>query len=109
MYIPEKGDLVWLDFNPQSGHEQMGRRPAVVISNNLFNQKTYMAMVCPITNTNRKFSLHVEITSSDKIKGFIMTEQVKSIDYDSRNIEFIEKVSEDVLNNVLSILYACIY
>ncbi len=109
MVIPEKGDIVWLDFNPQSGHEQMGRRPAIVLSNNLFNQKTGMAIVCPITNTNRGFSLHVEIIGSSKVKGFIMAEQVKSVDYSARNVEIIEKVSEEVLNELLSILYACIY
>ena len=108
MYIPEKGDIVWLNFTPQSGHEQMGRRPAIVISNNLFNQKTGMALVCPITNTKRGFPLHVECSNS-KISGFIMVEQVKSVDFGSRNAEFIEKAHEEILNTVLSILYPCIY
>jgi len=108
MYIPEKGDIVWLNFTPQSGHEQMGRRPAIVISNNLFNQKTGMALVCPITSTKRGFPLHIEFSNS-KISGFIMVEQVKSVDFISRNAEFIEKATEEILNTVLSMLYPCIY
>lgn len=108
-YTPEKGDLVWLNFNPQSGHEQMGRRPAIVISNTLFNNKAGMAMVCPITNTKRHFPLHIKLENCSKIQGYIMVEQIKSIDYSSRNIEFIEKAPEDIVNEVLSFLYPCLF
>jgi len=107
-YTPEKGDIVWLNFSPQSGHEQMGRRPAIILSNNLFNKKTGLAMVCPITSTNRHFPLHIEIKELSRIKGFVMIEQIKSVDFKSRNVEFIEKSNEELLNDVLSMLYACI-
>ena len=80
-YIPEKGDFIALTFNPQSGHEQKGRRPALVISNTLFNKKTGLAIVCPITNTDRKIPLHTKISENCILTGFVMVEQIKSVDY----------------------------
>jgi mRNA interferase MazF len=108
-YIPEKGDLVFLTFNPQSGHEQQGRRPALVVSNHTFNKHTGLAIVCPITHTNRRHPFHVSVPTESSLTGFIMVEQVKSIDYSSRQIKFIEKATTDVMIDVLGILDACIY
>ncbi len=107
-YVPSKGDLVILSFNPQSGHEQKGRRPALVISNTLFNQKTGLAMVCPITNTDRRYPFHIKIPSSS-LSGFVMVDQLKSIDYNTRKAKFIEKAPDELLNEALAILDACIY
>jgi len=108
-YIPDKGDFVAVTFNPQSGHEQKGRRPAIVISNKIFNNATGLCIVCPITNTNRSFPFHVEIPKESSLTGFIMVEQVKSIDFNSRKIKRIEKAPNEVLTEVLAILDACIY
>lgn len=108
-YIPSKGDIIALSFNPQSGHEQKGRRPALIVSNTLFNQKTGLAMVCPITSKDRKFPLHVQINNAENLKGFVMAEQIKSVDYNSRKAKFIEKASAELVNEVLAILDACIY
>ena len=108
-YIPKKGDLIILTFDPQSGHEQKGRRPALVVSNTLFNQHTGLAIVCPITNTKRDFPFHVEIASSKTLTGYVMVEQVKSIDYKSRKVKLIEVAADELLAEVLSILDACIY
>jgi mRNA interferase MazF len=108
-YIPKKGDFIILTFDPQSGHEQKGRRPALVVSNSLFNQRTELAIVCPITNTDRRFPFHVSISNSTAIAGFVMVEQVKSIDYRARNVKWIESSSEELLAEVLSILDTCIY
>lgn len=108
-YIPEKGDFVILAFNPQAGHEQTGRRPALVVSNYTFNKHTGLAIVCPITNTNRRHPFHVSVPTESSLTGFIMVEQVKSIDYRSRQIKFIEKATRDVMVDVLGILDACIY
>ena len=108
-YIPSKGDFILLTFDPQSGHEQKGRRPAIVVSNKTFNKATGLAIVCPITNTNRKNPFHISISKESTISGFIMAEQVKSIDYESRKINFIEKAPINILNEVLSILDSCIY
>ena len=102
-YIPEQGDIVALSFDPQSGHEQKGRRPAIIISNKVFNQHLGLAFACPITNTKRDFPFHIEI-ESDNITGFIMSEQMKSIDYNSRKIKFIEKADQKTLNRILGII-----
>jgi mRNA interferase MazF len=102
-YIPEQGDIVALNFDPQSGHEQKGRRPAMIISNKIFNKHLGLAFACPITNTKRDFPFHVEV-QSENITGFIMTEQMKSIDYNSRSIKFIEKANQKTINQVLGII-----
>ncbi|MBT4287535.1 MAG: type II toxin-antitoxin system PemK/MazF family toxin [Deltaproteobacteria bacterium] len=108
-YIPHKGDFVVLTFDPQSGHEQKGRRPAIIISNTLFNQHTGLAIVCPITNTNRIFPFHVEVPKASSLSGFIMVEQIKSVDFKQRQIKFIEKAPFETIDEVLGILDACIY
>ncbi len=103
-YTPRKGDFIALTFDPQSGHEQKGRRPALVISNTLFNQKTGLAIACPITNTDRRYPFHIKISGAVSLTGFIMVDQVKSVDYNSRKVKFIEKASDKLLNEVLGIL-----
>jgi len=102
-YIPEIGDLVILTFDPQSGHEQKGRRPALIVSNKVFNEALGLAFACPITNTKRDFPFHVNVTS-ENLTGFIMVEQYKSIDYQARKVKFVEKVDEETLDEVLAIL-----
>ena len=102
-YIPEQGDIVALSFDPQSGHEQKGRRPAIIISNKVFNQHLGLAFACPITNTKRGFPFHIKV-ESENITGFIMSEQLKSIDYNSRNIKFIEKADQKTVNKILGII-----
>lgn len=102
-YIPKQGDIVALTFDPQSGHEQKGRRPAMIVSNKVFNQHLGLAYACPITNTKRDFPFHVKV-NSEQITGFIMVEQMKSIDYTSRKIKFIEKAKQETIDEVLSIV-----
>jgi mRNA interferase MazF len=108
-YVPRKGDFVAVTFDPQSGHEQKGRRPALVVSNTLFNEHTGMAIVCPIANTDRNFPFHVRVTDGSNVTGFVMVEQVKSIDFRTRDAKRIGRASDGVLEEVLSILDACIY
>ena len=108
-YLPAKGDLVAVTLDPQSGHEQKGRRPALVISNDLFNQRTGLAIVCPVTNTRRRIPFHVALPEETSVTGFVMVEQVKSIDFRARRVKFIEKIPTPSLNEVLSILDACVY
>jgi len=102
-YIPQQGDIVVLSFDPQSGHEQKGRRPAIIISNKTFNKYLGLAFACPITNTKRDFPFHVEV-HSDNITGYIMAEQMKSIDYNARDIKFIEKADQNTINQILGIV-----
>lgn len=108
-YVPKKGDFIAVTFDPQSGHEQKGRRPALVVSNTLFNEQTGLAIVCPLTTTDRGYPFHVEITENLHVNGFVMVEQVKSIDYRARQAKPIGKASDNLLDEVLSIFDACIY
>lgn len=106
-YIPQQGDFVILSFSPQSGHEQQGRRPALVISDKRFNQKMGLAIVCPITNTNRNIPFHISVEDT-KLTGFIMTEQVKSIDYNARQVQFVSSAKPEVVPQVVSIVQSVI-
>jgi mRNA interferase MazF len=108
-YIPRQGDIIAITFDPQSGHEQKGRRPAFVVSKEVFNRRTGLSIVCPITNTDRGFPFHVPIPDDSKLTGFVMVEQVKSVDYRSRRAKRIERGEDGLLSDVLSILDACIY
>lgn len=108
-YIPQKGDFISVTFDPQAGHEQKGRRPALVVSSHLFNEKTGMAIVCPITTTDRNWPLHVRIPQNSILTGVIMVEQVKSVDYQARHAKLISHSPENIINEVLSILDACIF
>lgn len=96
-YMPNQGDIVYLEFNPQAGHEQAGRRPALVVSNASYNKYTNgLAMVCPITNTLTYFPLHVSLDNRTKTTGFIMCEQVKALDLNGRNAGFAEPLPQDL-------------
>lgn len=108
-YIPQKGDLISLSFDPQSGHEQKGRRPALVISNTMFNERTGLAIICPITTAVRGWPIHVALPNKSALTGFIMVEQIKSVDFNTRNAKFIDKANEATLSEVLAILDAIIY
>ncbi len=108
-YIPRQGDLITISFDPQAGHEQKDRRPALVVSKDLFNSSTGMAIICPITNTDRGYPFHVPVPESSKLNGFVMVEQVKSVDFHARSVKPIEPRNEQLLSEVLSILDACIY
>lgn len=100
-YTPERGDAVWLDFNPQTGHEQSGRRPAIVISPHSYNQKVGLALFCPITNQAKGYPFEVAIPKGAKVKGVILSDQLKSLDWRARNVEFIAKLPDSVIEEVL--------
>ncbi|MCX5644778.1 MAG: type II toxin-antitoxin system PemK/MazF family toxin [Phycisphaerae bacterium] len=108
-YVPQRGDLIAVAFDPQSGHERKGRRSALVIRHYLFNRHTGLALVCPITTTERSFPFHVAVAGCPKVSGFVRVEQVKSIDFRARSAKRIAKSPPSVLEEVLSILDACLY
>jgi mRNA interferase MazF len=108
-YTPAKGDLIALSFDPQSGHEQRGRRPALVVSNDLFNRHTGLCIACPVTNARRDFPFHVALPEGQDVTGSVMVEQVKSVDYRARGARRIGRAPEPVLDEVLSLLDACLY
>jgi len=99
-YIPERGDIVWLDFNPQLGHEQRGRRPALTLSFKAYNEKIGLALFCPITSKVKGYPFEVELELK-KIKGSVLSDQIKSLDWRERNIEFIEKIGEKKMEEVI--------
>lgn len=99
---------MFLDFNPTKGHEQSGKRPAIVISNNTFNNNTKMVVVCPITSNIKYFPTHYSLEDSKKIKGSVLCEHIRSVDYETRNFSFIEKASDNDLLSVITLINACI-
>jgi len=101
-YQPNQGDIILSDFNPQTGHEQAGRRPALVVSNTQYHKYTNgLAMVCPITNTLTHFPLHILLDNRTKTTGVIMCEQVKTLDLNARCAEFLESLPKDLLYEVM--------
>ena len=107
-YIPNQGDIVYLDFSPTKGHGQKGKRPAIVISNNIFNINTKMAVMCPITSNTKDFPTHYVLEDTKKIKGAVLCEHIRSIDYETRNIIFVEKASDNDILSVMMLMNACI-
>jgi len=101
----KQGDIIWVTLDPQAGHEQTGRRPALVISNDSVNRiSKKIAMVCPITNTNKNIPSHIELDDQTQTTGFILCDQAKFIDIQARNFEFIEKVPKEILLEVVDII-----
>jgi mRNA interferase MazF len=101
-YQPNQGDIIILDFNPQTGHEQAGRRPALIVSNAQYHKYTNgLALVCPVTNTLTPFPLHIPLDNRTKTTGVIMCEQVKALDLNARQASFVEPLPEDLLHEVM--------
>ncbi len=107
-YIPEQGDIVYLNLEPTKGHEQSVIRPAVVISNNVFNENTKMAIVCPITSNDKEFPTHYKLEDTTKIQGSVLCEHIRSIDYEYRKLKFIEKLSNNDYISIITLMNACI-
>ena len=99
-YIPERGDIVWLDFNPQSGHEQKGKRPAVVVSPKAYNEKTGLGLFCPITSKVKDYPFEVKIENK-LIAGVVLSDQIKNIDWKTREIEYITKEAPEKINEII--------
>ncbi len=116
-YIPRRGDFIRIDFvgvaslkeNPQSGHEQMGNRPALVVSQTEFNQYRGFALVCAISNTKRRNPFYVTIPADLSVTGIIMTDQLRSLDYRSRMAMSLGTCPEDLLTEVLNRIYPILF
>jgi mRNA interferase MazF len=104
--VVSQGDIIWLEFSPHAGHEQAGRRPALVVSNDILLSRTKFAVVCPITNTKRPHPLHIELDGRTATTGVVLCEQLKSVDLESRGYVFIEKTPDDLLDAVIEIVQA---
>ena len=102
----EQGMIIKMNFNPQVGHEQAGYRPAVIISNKVFNQKTNLTIVCPITNTNKYFPLHIPLDTRTQTRGTILCEHIKGLDLNNRKYQIVEKLPEDIMESVIDVVYS---
>ena len=100
-YVPQRGDVVWITLNPQPGHEQAGRRPAVIISPQAYNDKVGLAILCPITSQVKGYPFEVRIPAGLPIAGVILSDQVKSMDWRASNSERIFSLSPDAIIEVL--------
>ncbi len=101
-YVPDRGDIVWLDFNPQAGHEQTGRRPALVVSPQSYNGKVGLALMCPITSKMKGYPFEVSLPPTVGVAGVVLADQVKSLDWQVRKAEFVCKVPPEVTQEVLA-------
>ena len=101
-YIPTRGDIVWLSFTPQAGHEQSGHRPALVLSPKSYNDKTSLAILCPITSTSKGYPFEVPLPSQSAISGVVLADQIKSLDWRSRQARFQCQTTRQVVGEVLA-------
>lgn len=104
LYIPDKGDIVWIDFDPSSGREIQKRRPGVVVSKYNFNKSTWFAVICPITSTQIHNQTRFSLSSEYKTQGQVVIPQLKSFDFQARNVKFIEKLTEPDIKNIDQII-----
>lgn len=100
-YIPERGDILWLHFLPQAGHEQAGKRPALCLSPKLYNERTNLGLFCPITSKQKGYPFEVFLPANCPVKGVILADQIRSLNWNVRRASFITKISEDTLKEVL--------
>ena len=100
-YLPDRGDAIWIDMDPSSGHEQSGRRPAVVLSRSIYNRSSGLMIVCPVTSRVKGYPYEVELPSGIRIHGVALSDQIKSFDYKARNAEFICILPDDTVQTIL--------
>jgi len=101
-YVPDRGDVVWISLNPQAGHEQAGRRPAVVLSPAAYNGRVGLAVFCPITNQVKGYPFEVLIPAGQSVTGAVLADQVKSLDWKARRADLIGKLPASVIDDVLA-------
>ena len=105
-YVPERGDLVWIDFSPQSGREQGGRRPALVLSPRSYNRRTRLALMCPITSQVKGYLTEVALPLALQTRGVVLADHLRSLDWTTRATDFIEQAPPELLEDVMHILQA---
>lgn len=103
-YVPRRGDIVWLSFDPQAGHEQAGRRPAFVLSPENYNRKTGLFLACPITSRVKGYPFEVLLPDGLAVSGVILVDQIKSLDWKVRKAEFADSTTREVSDNVLALI-----
>jgi len=106
-YIPKKGDIIEMDFNPTKGHEQSGKRPALIISNEVYYKRTKLIMVCPISNTKNNFPMHIKLDNRTKTTGAILSQHVRTVDPAARKISFIENMPSELTERAIKNIGLC--
>ncbi len=99
-YVPERGDIVWLTFDPQAGHEQSGRRPALVLSPVAYNRRASLALVCPITNQAKGYPFEVALPKDSPLSGVVLADHIKSADWAARRAQFAAKAPMELVEEV---------
>jgi mRNA interferase MazF len=107
-YVPERGDIVWLEFSPQAGHEPAGLRPALVLSSGKYNRLTGLGLFCPITSRVKGYPFEVPLPDGLKISGVVLADQIKSLDWRARNAKRAATMSEKVMSEIVERLSALI-
>ncbi len=108
-YVPQRGDLVHIDFNPQAGTEQAGRRPALVLSPVEYNSRTGLAIMCPITSKIKRYPFEVEVPPGGKLSGVVLSDHIKNLDWRARRMDFVAKAPATLLDEVLAKLNALLF
>jgi mRNA interferase MazF len=103
-YVPRRGDIVWLTFDPQAGHEQAGRRPAFVLSPEAYNRKTGLFLACPVSSKVKGYPFEVALPVGASVSGVVLADQIKSLDWKARRAEFAIKVADTVIEDVISLI-----
>ena len=101
---PRRGDLIWLSFTPQTGVEQAGRRPALVLSPEAYNRKTGLALICPVTSKVKGYPFEVPVSTTAGVQGVVLADQLRSLDWRARRAEWIEQAQPKVVEKVLKLL-----
>ncbi len=104
-YCPKRGDFIWLDFTPQVGHEQAGRRPALVLSHDEYNRKAGLVLVCPATSHVKGYPFEVLLPAGWAISGVVLSDQIRSVDWRGRHATFLGRASESLLEEALAKLF----
>ena len=108
IYVPERGDLVWLQFSPQAGHEQRGVRPALVVSSTIYNSKTGLALFCSVTNQVKGYPFEVALPPGLKVTGAVLADHVKNLDWKARQAKKIAAAPKSVVNQVVERIAALV-
>ena len=98
-YVPDAGDLVWLTFDPQAGHEQRGRRPALILSPRVYNSKARLAIACPVTSQVKGYPFEVPLPPGGRISGVVLADHVKNLDWQARRVVFEAKAPAEIVTD----------
>ena len=108
LFIPDRGDVLWLDLDPQAGHEQAGRRPVLVLSRSSYNGPTGLALICPITNRAKGYISEVAIPMGFSVTGVVLSDQLKSVDWQARQAAYLDTLPDYVIRDVANRVFAMI-